>query len=174
MASYHGADRIRWPSPACGGSLPGNTLRVILLRPERAGRPGGAVIPLFPEPGVSAAQRQMGRRGIVFSYIQFSAVADRLTWGNRLCRSSDTWGLKSLGTQAPGFGGCLRARPRHRAGAPLDPRAGNAVTSTWRECRHDHFDTAPLNQLGQGNDAQRPGSSNPAPHRPRHLDRQCD
>src|SRR6516162_354215 len=58
---------------------------------------------------------------------------------------SDTWGLKSLGTQAPGFGGCLRARPRHRARAPLDPRAGNAVTSTWRECRHDHLDTAPLN-----------------------------
>ena len=33
---------------------------------------------------------------------------------------------------------------------------------------------APLNQLGQGNYAQRPGSSNPAPHRPRHPDRQCD
>jgi hypothetical protein len=45
---------------------------------------------------------------------------------------------------------------------------------TWRECRHDHLDSAPLNQLGQGNDAQRPGSSNPAPHRPRHPDRQCD
>jgi len=75
-------------------------------------------------------------------------------------------GLKSLGTQAPGFGGCLRARPRHRARAPLDPRASNAVTSTWRECRHDHLDTAPLNQLGQGNDAQRPGSSNPAPFKP--------
>src|SRR5215471_1385814 len=57
-------------------------------------------------------------------------------------------GLKSRGTQAPGLGGCLRARPRHRARAPLDPRAGNAVTSTWRECRHDHLDTAPLNQLG--------------------------
>src|SRR5215470_17748464 len=42
------------------------------------------------------------------------------------------------------------------ARAPLDPRAGNAVTSTWRECRHDHLVTAPLNQLGQGNDAQRP------------------
>jgi hypothetical protein len=39
---------------------------------------------------------------------------------------SDTWGLKSLGTQTPGFGGCLRARPRHRARAPLDPRAANA------------------------------------------------
>src|SRR5262249_34618418 len=47
-------------------------------------------------------------------------------------------GLKSLGTQAPGFGGCLRARPRHRARAPLDPRAGNAFTSTWRECRQEH------------------------------------
>jgi hypothetical protein len=80
----------------------------------------------------------------------------------------------ALGTQAPGFGGCLRARPRHRARAPLDPRAGNAVTSTWRECRHYHLDTAPLNQLGPGNDAQRPGSSNPAAHRPRHPDRQCD
>jgi hypothetical protein len=48
------------------------------------------------------------------------------------------------------------------------------VTSTWRECRHDHLDTAPLSQLGQGNDAQRPGSSNPAPHRPCHPGRQCD
>src|SRR6516164_9282893 len=57
---------------------------------------------------------------------------------------------------APGFGGCLRARPRHRARAPLDPRAGNALTLTWRDCRHDHLVTAPLNQLGQGDDAQRP------------------
>jgi hypothetical protein len=31
------------------------------------------------------------------------------------------------------------------------------VISTWRECRHDHLDKAPLNQLGQGNDAQCPG-----------------
>jgi hypothetical protein len=33
---------------------------------------------------------------------------------------------------------------------------------------------SPLNQLGRGNGAQRPGSSNPAPHRPRPPDRQCD
>jgi hypothetical protein len=75
---------------------------------------------------------------------------------------------------SPGIRWGLRARPRYRARAPLDRRAGNAVTSTWRVCRHDHLDTAPLNQLGQGNDAHRPGSSNPAPHRPRHPDRQCD
>jgi len=35
---------------------------------------------------------------------------------------SDTWGLKSLGTQALGFGGCLRVRPRHRASASRSPR----------------------------------------------------
>ncbi len=35
-------------------------------------------------------------------------------------------GRSQLGTQTPGFGGCLRARPRHRARAPLDPRAANA------------------------------------------------
>jgi hypothetical protein len=32
----------------------------------------------------------MGGQGIIFSYIQFSAVADGLIWGNGLCRSSDT------------------------------------------------------------------------------------
>ena len=31
-------------------------------------------------------------------------------------------GLKSLGTQAPGFGGCLRVRPRHRAQRLSIPR----------------------------------------------------
>ena len=45
------------------------------------------------------------------------------------------------------WGACEQGHATARA--PLDPRAGNAVTSTWRECRHDHLDTAPLNQLGQ-------------------------
>ena len=57
-------------------------------------------------------------------------------WGFK--SPSDTWGLKSLGTQAPGFGGCLRVRPRHHARAPLDParamrshrRGENVVTIT--------------------------------------------
>lgn len=57
------------------------------------------------------------------------------------------------------------------------PRA-SASRSPRGQC--GHIDVArmssrsPRYSPGQGNDAQRPGSSNPAPHRPRHPDRQCD
>ena len=88
--------------------------------------------------------------------------------------SPRTHGVEVPRDTSPGIGWvpASKATPP-RASASRSP-TGNAVTSTWRECRHEHLDTAPLNQLGQGNDAQRPGSSNPAPHRPRHPDRQCD
>jgi hypothetical protein len=49
-------------------------------------------------------------------------------------------GLKFLETQAPGFGGCLRARPRHRARAPLDPRG---------QCAHAHAQVRSIGVLAQ-------------------------
>jgi hypothetical protein len=144
------------------------------LRPlRRTASPEAGTATPAPTTSNTPPDRQPRRPGSCYFYCMISPIRGDLT-GFVLKPPLGHMGLKSLETWAPGFGGCLRARPRHRARAPHDPRAGNAVTSTWRECRHDHLDTAPLNQLGQGNDAQRPGSSNPAPHRPRHPDRQCD
>ena len=89
-------------------------------------------------PGLRSWQRRLPRTASSHRELPAEGICGVLLWSGdgspiRGCTTtmgvqvpSDTWGLKSLGTQTPGFGGCLRARPRHRARAPLDPRAANA------------------------------------------------